>query len=175
MEEPGGATTAYTYNATGELVRVEDAAGNVTRITYDRLGGKTAMNDPDMGHWVYSYEETISGLKREKKNFVTQLEIGQLTDEQIQTIKEFTAVIREELENVEAENDFDVKRRIIELLDVRVTVKVEDDQKVAYVQYKLGKEEEPIPIVDTTTSDYLLLFYRALLKSLLSLFWNIDR
>ena len=45
------ATTVYTYNQTDALVAVSDAHGATTEITYDMLGRKTAMDDPDMGHW----------------------------------------------------------------------------------------------------------------------------
>ncbi len=49
-------TTQYKYNALGELASVTDAAGNVTTITYDMLGRKTEMDDPDMGNWRYRYD-----------------------------------------------------------------------------------------------------------------------
>ncbi len=50
-------TTHYKYNAVGELLRVTDAAENPTHITYDMLGRKTSMDDPDMGQWYYYYDE----------------------------------------------------------------------------------------------------------------------
>jgi YD repeat-containing protein len=50
------ATTTYQYNSRGLLTRVTDAAGNLTTITYNALGQKTAMNDPDMGSWTYAYD-----------------------------------------------------------------------------------------------------------------------
>ena len=50
------ATTYYQYNAAGDLVEVEDDAGNVTSVTYDLMGRKTQMTDPDMGTWDYSYD-----------------------------------------------------------------------------------------------------------------------
>lgn len=33
-----------------------DAKGNVSTMTYDTLGRKTAMHDPDMGNWSYLYD-----------------------------------------------------------------------------------------------------------------------
>ena len=48
--------TDYEYNAAGDLLRVIDAAGNLTVIDYDSLGRKVAMVDPDMGNWQYSYD-----------------------------------------------------------------------------------------------------------------------
>jgi len=50
------ATTTYTYNPQGDLITVTDTNNNVTHITYDNLGRKIAMNDPDMGSWQYGYD-----------------------------------------------------------------------------------------------------------------------
>jgi len=54
------ATTAYEYNSESNLTKVADAdpAGpNLTLITYDKLGRKTQLNDPDMGVWSYEYDK----------------------------------------------------------------------------------------------------------------------
>ena len=50
------ATTTYGYNPRGNLVSVRDNNNNLTSITYDNLGRKIAMNDPDMGSWSYGYD-----------------------------------------------------------------------------------------------------------------------
>ena len=50
------AETTYEYNVVDELTKVTDAAGNLTTISYDDLGRKTSMTDPDMGSWIYSYD-----------------------------------------------------------------------------------------------------------------------
>jgi RHS repeat-associated protein len=50
------ATTVYTYSLLDLLTGVGDALGNVTGITYDALGRKVAMSDPDMGAWSYAYD-----------------------------------------------------------------------------------------------------------------------
>jgi len=50
------ATTNYNYNATDTLKTATDAHGNATQLTYDSLGRKTQMIDPDMGTWTYSYD-----------------------------------------------------------------------------------------------------------------------
>jgi YD repeat-containing protein len=44
--------TRYAYDAGDRLTTVTDAAGNVTTITYDALGRKVGMVDPDMGAWT---------------------------------------------------------------------------------------------------------------------------
>jgi|GEM_PF-951197 len=50
------ATTVYTYNVRDQLLAVTDTVGNATHLTYDLLGQKTAMADPDMGTWSYAYD-----------------------------------------------------------------------------------------------------------------------
>lgn len=50
------ATTNYFYDSEGNLTQVQDAHGNVTTISYDTLGRKVSMDDPDMGHWEYKYD-----------------------------------------------------------------------------------------------------------------------
>jgi len=50
------ATTSYAYDSRNLLTTVTDNAGNVTTLTYDGLGRKVSMDDPDMGVWSYSYD-----------------------------------------------------------------------------------------------------------------------
>ena len=50
------ATTLYSYDSEGNLVQTKDAYNNTTTITYDVLGRKITMDDPDMGHWGYAYD-----------------------------------------------------------------------------------------------------------------------
>lgn len=50
----------YTYNDRGDLesVTVESSTGKggvTTNLTYDKLGRKLTMDDPDKGHWEYKY------------------------------------------------------------------------------------------------------------------------
>lgn len=58
------ATTTYGYDISDRLVDTFDHLGNNTHITYDRLGRKTAMDDPDMGLWGYAYDNA-GNLKRQ--------------------------------------------------------------------------------------------------------------
>ncbi|MBA3534161.1 MAG: RHS repeat protein [Ardenticatenales bacterium] len=51
-----GTRTRYEYDAADLLISVTDTASNKTTITYDLLGRKTTMIDPDMGTWRYSYD-----------------------------------------------------------------------------------------------------------------------
>jgi RHS repeat-associated protein len=67
-------TTSYNYNAAGDLLQVKDHYGNTTAISYDTLGRKLSMNDPDMGFWEYTYDAngnllTQTDQKRQTVNF----------------------------------------------------------------------------------------------------------
>ncbi len=50
------AATTYAYDILGNLLSVTDAKGNVTAMTYDALGRKLTMNDPDMHNVSYQYD-----------------------------------------------------------------------------------------------------------------------
>jgi RHS repeat-associated protein len=45
----------YAYDSFANLISTTDAAGNVTRLSYDVRGRKTQMVDPDLGTWTYVY------------------------------------------------------------------------------------------------------------------------
>ncbi len=54
--DANGNFNTYTYDPFNNLKTVTDAAGNVTRMSYDIRGRKTSMIDPNMGSWTYSYD-----------------------------------------------------------------------------------------------------------------------
>ncbi|MEZ5647197.1 MAG: RHS repeat-associated core domain-containing protein [Burkholderiaceae bacterium] len=49
-----GNEVVYTYDALGQLVQT-NAAGSITRLSYDLRGRKTSMEDPAMGRWDYAH------------------------------------------------------------------------------------------------------------------------
>lgn len=50
------ATTNYSYDLLGNLVKITDNDSNVIQMTYNQLGQKSNITDPDMGYWQYSYD-----------------------------------------------------------------------------------------------------------------------
>ncbi|MGB1251936.1 MAG: RHS repeat-associated core domain-containing protein [Candidatus Promineifilaceae bacterium] len=48
--------TQYQHDAIGNLTHVTNPLGQTTTMTYNMLGQKVAMNDPNMGDWVYRYD-----------------------------------------------------------------------------------------------------------------------
>lgn len=49
-------STNYKYDAADLLVSVVDNENHTTNYTYDSLGRKTFMSDPDLGIWSYQYD-----------------------------------------------------------------------------------------------------------------------
>jgi hypothetical protein len=82
-------------------------------------------------------EEIIDALEREWTGLSAQLEIEAISEEEIQSLRDFAAEVSEGLE--QAEEHFETRRRIIEELDVQVTLSVEDGQRVLYARCMLGE------------------------------------
>lgn len=94
--------------------------------------------------------ETIQALDRERTGLVTYLDAHTLTEHQILTVQEAAARITSALGQID--HDRDEQRRLIELLDVRVTLNKEENERVAYVQCMLGEEPLSVPSRGTGTS-----------------------
>ena len=92
-------------------------------------------------------ESTVAALEKERVGLVAHLEAQRLTSDQIQTLHEFATHIAEGLEY--ADQDFDARRRIIDTLDVRITLTVEDGEKIVYAYCIL--DEEVLSVASTST------------------------
>lgn len=61
VEETGSSNfvTRYTYDLLDNLLLVEDSkpTPNVTEVGYDSLRRRISLDDPDMGHWEYFYDD----------------------------------------------------------------------------------------------------------------------
>lgn len=94
-------------------------------------------------------ESTINALEEERTVLDASLESHTLTEEQIRSIKGFAAKVREGLEIA----DFQTRRRIIETLDVKVTLTVEEKEKVVYIQCVLDDSFENCIALQPLTSN----------------------
>ena len=81
-------------------------------------------------------EETLVNLRKEQADISSHLQTTVLSDEQIEDIKAFCDAIRDRLENA----TFEQKRQLIEMLDVRGTLAIENEEKVIYVKCHLGQQ-----------------------------------
>lgn len=94
-------------------------------------------------------ETTIGALERERGSLAVTLEAQTLTQEQIQTIREFAAEVRETLGIADA--SFEARRRVIEVLNVQATLTVERNEKIVYTSCALG--EAVLSIASYSTTD----------------------
>jgi site-specific DNA recombinase len=92
-------------------------------------------------------ESTLAALEKERYELNLSLEAEALSDGEIHQIEQFAAQIAEGLEP--GDESFEDRRRIIELLDVRASFTVEDNQKYIDVWCFLGRNK--LPIGDPTT------------------------
>jgi hypothetical protein len=84
-------------------------------------------------------EATLAALDKERDELNLNLESEALSDSEIRQIVEFAAQIAEGLEP--GNESFEDRRRIIELLDVRASFTVEDNQKYVDVWCFLGRNK----------------------------------
>jgi site-specific DNA recombinase len=92
-------------------------------------------------------EDTIRKLEKERKALVAQLETQTLTEEQVESLENFALRVAEGLEH--ASEDFETQQRVIEMLDVRATLAVEDSEKVVYLQCVLGEDSLSVERTNT--------------------------
>ncbi|HEY5729507.1 MAG TPA: recombinase family protein [Anaerolineales bacterium] len=95
-------------------------------------------------------QEIIDSLANERINLTGMLESSAYTPEQLQVIKEHTREIAAGLD--EAEEDFDARKHVVEMLNVYATLAVEDEEKVAYVTCVFKMEPERLLIVSPDIS-----------------------
>jgi site-specific DNA recombinase len=82
-------------------------------------------------------ETTIKALLTEKDALDANLAQQSLTQEQIANMKAFAAEVAEGL--AAAEDDFEARKRIVDMLRLEATLTIEDDEKVVYVRCMLGE------------------------------------
>jgi len=81
-------------------------------------------------------DKSHADLEQERIEVAALLDEATLSEEQIVLIEAYCAEVREGIEGA----TFEDKRMYFDLLDVRVKLAVENNEKVAYIQCKLGKQ-----------------------------------
>ncbi|MBN1220798.1 MAG: recombinase family protein [Anaerolineae bacterium] len=96
---------------------------------------------------IAGLETAINALKKQERAFMTQLNQLELTEEQAQDIiDQFAQKVDKGI--FYAETNINVRRQLIEALDLEGTLAVENDQKIIYVSCRLGDITLPILNVD---------------------------
>ena len=86
--------------------------------------------------------ELLFNLGREQNDLLAHIKQATMTDDQLTYIKKFCAKIRKGLDKA----DFNTKRQIIELLDVRGKYAYENGEKVIYIKCLLETSQEQQPV-----------------------------
>jgi hypothetical protein len=84
-------------------------------------------------------QKTIVVLEAERGCLVTQIEAQALTKEQMRSLRDFTAEIRNGVE--EADGSFAARQKLVALLEVRGIIGVEDGQDVIHLNCILGENK----------------------------------
>ena len=74
QSEVNGAATAYTYtyDSNGNITRITDQSGKVTRYTYDKLGQLTREDNPYLNKtYVYTYDNAGNRLSKKTYAYTT--------------------------------------------------------------------------------------------------------
>ena len=87
-------------------------------------------------------EQILSSLLKEREDLAGHIRKVAITDDQLSYVEEFCAKIRKGLDQA----DFNTKRQIIELLDIRGKIAFENNEKVLYLKC-LIQPQPLLPIV----------------------------
>ncbi len=93
---------------------------------------KDALNDRK-----YRLEQMLTDLQKEKNELLGHIRKVSITDDQLAYIKSFCDKIRKGLDQA----DFKTRRKILELLDIRGKIAVENDERVIYLKCLIGPEQ----------------------------------
>jgi hypothetical protein len=86
--------------------------------------------------------DIITALEREREGLEARLRGQSLSEDRLQSMFDFAAEVGIGLE--EADEDFATRRAIVELLDVRVTLAIEEGKKVIYPPCRFIKSDDLI-------------------------------
>src|SRR5690606_5533327 len=96
-------------------------------------------------------ETALQSLEQERLRLIDAIEDQILSPQQIENIYEFAANIGDALE--EADQDFNHRRAIVDALDVRVILTIEDGEKIVYAQCALDDGKFKIDKKKSTGGD----------------------
>lgn len=82
---------------------------------------------------------TIESVENERERLAAQLDTSTWSAEQVDNLKSFAAQVAEGLDEVD--DNFQGRRRVVDALDVRVELSVEDGEKIISAECILGTEQ----------------------------------
>jgi hypothetical protein len=114
-----------------QIAELENQRSKLLDLYLDGAFPKDVLNDRMSG-----LERDLVAMAREQNELSSYLIPVSLPDENIEVIESFCSEVRNGLNNA----TFEDKRRYMDLLDLRCTLALEDQEKVAYVKCKLGAQ-----------------------------------
>ena len=91
-------------------------------------------------------EGTIAALEEEQVDLAAKLQQRALTDQQVESIEDFLAKVAKAFEK--AEESFETRHRVVEMLDVQVELELVDDAYQIYIECHAG--EESVSVASST-------------------------
>lgn len=88
-------------------------------------------------------EQISANLLEEKSDLMEHISQATKTDDQMTYIEDFCTKIRERLDTI----TFEGKRRILEMLDVRGTLAIENDEKVIYLSCLIAPQPVSLALI----------------------------
>jgi len=64
-------STRYDYDSLKQIAQVTDDQNNLTQVTYDKLGRRTDITNPDTGHGTTVYDSASNAMMC---NYIKRLE-----------------------------------------------------------------------------------------------------
>ena len=98
-------------------------------------------------------QETLDSLAAERLTLADQMKTNSYTSEQLQVIKDYTVQVATGLD--EADEDFDARKHIVELLNVHASLKIEGEEKIAYVSCMFKSTSERLLIAPLNTYSWM--------------------
>lgn len=94
-------------------------------------------------------KQVIDGLEHERLDLTRQLSVQRITEEDIRDLRSFGLLVGQKLKA--GGDDFSLREYVIDELDLRTRLTVEDGVQVAHVRCAARPKEEAIPIVSQTS------------------------
>ena len=82
-------------------------------------------------------EQNKESLAKEHADVASYLEQSVISDEQVEDIKSFCETIKDELDIA----TFDQKRQLLEMLNLRGTLAIEDNERIVYVKCLVAPQQ----------------------------------
>ena len=100
----------------------------------------------------------LENLRKEQDDFARHVRKVTMTDDQLSYIEAFCAKIRSGLDQA----DFNTKRQIIELLDVRGKIAYENNEKVVYLKCLIPQHQvSRVPISPSSNTGEIVIIHIA--------------